>query len=277
MMPDVDNRALLFLHIPKTAGTTLNRIIEWQYSPFEIFTIDPHRIRATPERLRAWPEDRRRALRIVRGHFYFGLHDALPQGGTYFTILRDPVKRILSSYYFIQRRPLHPLHRKVKGGRIGIPDFLRLTQHRQNLQCRLIAGIKSGEGDDVKILEIAKNHLSNHFRVVGISERFEESLVLMAQTFGWEIPYYENRKVTKNRPPPDPSDIELIKASNQFDLELYEFGKSLFETSLEARRAEVEKGLAQLRTLQKPTGIESFYKSTMGAGRFLLSKVASAR
>jgi hypothetical protein len=44
--------ALIFRHVPKTAGTTLNRIIEWQCSPFAIFTMDPYRIRATAERLK---------------------------------------------------------------------------------------------------------------------------------------------------------------------------------------------------------------------------------
>ena len=51
----MDRRALVFLHIPKTAGTTLNRIIEWQYNPLLIFTMDPYRIRATAERLAALP------------------------------------------------------------------------------------------------------------------------------------------------------------------------------------------------------------------------------
>ena len=51
MIREMDGKALIFLHIPKTAGTTLNRIIEWQYSPLTIFTMDPYRIRATPERL----------------------------------------------------------------------------------------------------------------------------------------------------------------------------------------------------------------------------------
>ncbi len=51
MIREMDGRAVIFLHIPKTAGTTLNRIIEWQYNPLAIFTMDPYRIRATPERL----------------------------------------------------------------------------------------------------------------------------------------------------------------------------------------------------------------------------------
>ena len=271
----MDQRTLLFLHIPKTAGTTLNRIIEWQYNPLSIFTIDPYRIRATAERLATFSEGRRRSLRVVRGHFYFGLHQLLPQGGTYITILRDPVSRTLSSYYFIQRRPLHPLHRKVKGGRIGIDDFIRLTLHRQNLQCSLIAGIKTDRGADERVLEIAKGNLVKWFSVVGISERFEESLMLMAKTFGWEVPYYENQKVTKNRPPPDPAAVETIRQHNQLDLELYAFGKNLFEQNLNQKKSQVEEGLARLGRLEKPGALESFYKSTAGAGRFALSKIAS--
>ena len=41
MIGEMDRQALIFLHIPKTAGTTLNQIIEWQYSPLSIFTLDP--------------------------------------------------------------------------------------------------------------------------------------------------------------------------------------------------------------------------------------------
>jgi galactose-3-O-sulfotransferase len=272
----MDNQALIFLHIPKTAGTTLNRIIEWQYNPLSIFTMDPYRIRATPERLKELPEARRRRLRMVRGHFYYGVHEFLPQGATYITMLREPVARFLSAYYFLQRRPLHPMHRKVTSERIGVEDFIRLTPHRQNLQCSLIAGIKSNGKCEERTLDIAKANLEKSFSVVGISERFEESLMLMAKTFDWDVPFYENRKVSKNRPKVEASAVEMIKEHNRLDIELYEFGKSLFEASLARNQTAVRDGLATFRTLPKPTSIESFYKSTVGAGRFLMTKIASA-
>ena len=272
----MDNRALIFLHIPKTAGTTLNRIIEWQYNPLSIFTMDPYRIRATPERLKQLPEARRRRLRMVRGHFYYGIHEFLPQGATYITMLREPVARFLSAYYFLQRRPLHPMHRKVTSEKIGVEDFIRLTPQRQNLQCSLIAGVKSQGKVEAGILEIAKENLAKSFSVVGISERFEESLMLIAKTFDWQIPFYENRKVTKSRPPVEPGAIEMIKEHNRLDVELYEYGKGLFEASLAKNEEAVREALASFRTLPKPTSIESFYSSTVGAGRFLMTKIASA-
>ena len=275
MICEMDRPAIIFLHIPKTAGTTLNRIIEWQYNPLAIFTIDPYGIRATAQRLGELSEERRRGLRMVRGHCYYGLHKLLPQGATYITMLRDPVKRFLSSYYFIQRRPLHPLHRKVKDEQLGVEAFLRLTAHRQNLQCGMIAGVKADKCAE-STLELAKENLMRSFSVVGICERFEESLMLTALTFDWEIPFYENRKVTKSRPKIDPASVELIKEHNRLDLELYRFGNQLFEASLEKKKDTVEGGLARLRTLPKPTPIESWYNSAVGAGRFLVTKIASA-
>ena len=183
----MDREALIFLHIPKTAGTTLNRIIEWQYSPFAIFTMDPYRIRATAERFKRLPEARRRRLRVVRGHMFYGIHEFLPQGATYITMLRDPVARVLSAYYFVLRRPLNPLHRKLKKERLRVEDCLRLFPDRNNLQCRFIAGVKDTAIADERLLDMAKENLTKSFSVVGICERFEESLILISKTFGWEV------------------------------------------------------------------------------------------
>jgi len=271
----MDRQALIFLHIPKTAGTTLNRIIEWQYNPLSIFTLDPYRFRATAERFMTLSEERRRRIQVVRGHLYYGLHEHLPQGATYITMLREPVARFLSSYYFILRRPLHPLHRKLKKEQLGVEDYLRLVPHRHNLQCRLIAGIKDKVIDEGPLLETAKEHLAKSFSVVGICERFEESLMLIAKTFGWEVPFYENRKVSKNRSRVDQKAIDMIREHDRLDLELYEFGKGLFEESLRKKADAVNAGLEALRALPKPGSVESLYKSSVGAGRILVSKVAS--
>ncbi len=272
----VQDKTLIFLHIPKTAGTTLNRIIESQYSPWAIYTIDPHRIRATPERLTRLPEARRRRLRVVRGHFFYGIHECLPQGATYITMLRDPVARVLSAYHFILRRPLNPLHRKLKRERLTVQDCLRLFPQRHNLQCRLLSGIQDSSIKDEQLLETAKKNLITSFKVVGVSERFEESLSLMAQAFGWRIRFYENRKVAKNRPVVDPQLAKTIREHEYLDVELYEFGKNLFEEALQQKQDEVRKRVAALRALRRPGPMKRFLLSNTTVARFILNKILSA-
>jgi hypothetical protein len=267
--------ALIFLHIPKTAGTTLNRIIEWQYDPRLIYTVDPYQIRATVGRLRTLSEGRRRRLQVVRGHLIYGVHDCLPQGGTYITMLRDPVKRVLSSYQFILRRPLHPLHRKLKAKGIGVEEFLTYTANRQNLQTKMLAGVPYVGPCDDNTLQKAIAHAERDFTVVGLSERFQESLLMIAATYQWKIPYYENRKVSKSRPEIDPAMIALIRQHNPYDLALYEYGQKRFEQDLRRHAEAMKQTAATLEATPKPGKLESFLTTTIGTSRFLVSKVTS--
>jgi Sulfotransferase family len=271
-----NREALIFLHIPKTAGTTLNRIIDWQYAPRLIYTVDPHRIRATVSHLYALPEERRRRLQVVRGHLTYGVHELLPQGATYITMLRDPVTRLLSSYRFILRRPLHPLHYKLKRHHLGPQDLIHLTPQSQNLQCRFISGIGKNGFCDARAFEMAKENLKRSFRVVGLSERFHESLLLMIAAFGWKVPFYQNWKVAKVRPSIDPALAETIRENNKLDVELYEFGKELFELQLQQSRELVQRLDSTMASRNKPTTLDRFYYSTFGLARFLTSKVVSA-
>ena len=272
----MQREALVFLHIPKTAGTTLNRIIEWQYNPLEIFTVDPFRIRATAQRFKTFPEARRRRYRVVRGHLHYGIHEFLPQGATYVTMLREPAARLLSSYFFILRRPLHPLHRKLKKRKLGVKGLIALTPNSQNLQCRFISGIGKTGLCDRSTLEKAKKHLVQSFSVVGISERFQESLLLIAAKFDWRLGYYENRKVARNRPAIEAEVVDLIRGHNSLDVELYEFGKKLFEEDLRQHKDVVRKARLAMDSLAKPSRLEAGLRSGMGTARFLISKIGSA-
>lgn len=272
----VDREALIFLHIPKTAGTTLNRIIEWQYSPTAIFSVDSLRIRATVRRFKTFSEQRRRRYRVVRGHLHYGIHEFLPQGATYITVLREPVARLLSSYHFILRRPLHPLHRKLKKERLAVEDLILLTPQRQNLQCRFISGIGTNDLCDERALDLAKENLTRSFRVVGLSERFQESLALMMTAFGWKVPFYQNRKVSKIRPSVEPNVIDAIRENNRLDLELYDFGKKLFEEKLRQNKDAIAQALTALNAAPNPGWRPRLWHSSVGLGRFLVSKIESA-
>src|SRR4051812_5972736 len=99
---------LIFLHIPKTAGSTLTTIMHRQYSADEIYDI--YEVRKSPQ-LMALPEEQRAKIKLLKGHIPFGLHAFLPNGkAEYFTILREPVDRVLSHYYHFARQRTDPFY-----------------------------------------------------------------------------------------------------------------------------------------------------------------------
>lgn len=267
---------LIFLHIPKTAGTTLNRIIERQYSPFSIYTINPYRIKASLERLKQLPEKRRRRLRVVRGHLPYGIHKSLPQEVAYVTLLREPAARVLSAYHFVLRRPLHPLHRRLTRERLEVDDCLRLFPQFRNLQCRAISGLGDAAPCDERLLDVAKANLTKSFGVVGFCERFEESLILISSTFGWKLSFYENRRVAKSHPLVEPRLEALIREHNSLDEELYEFAKTLFEEALRQNAEAVKEGLAMLGAIPRPRVLHRSWQSGISAAKFFANKIVSA-
>jgi len=219
----------IFLHVPKAAGTTLQRIIERNYRPEETYSIDGShgdRVDASLERLRALPDAEKRRLRMIKGHMAFGIHAAMPQPSSYITVLRDPVARVVSHYHYVRRHPEHYLHEVVVGKGMSLGDYATsgLSVELENGQVQLLAGLWNLR------IEITRDHLATalanldaHVSVAGLAERFDESLLLMRQACGWRLPLYasENVAPASARKPIDPDVRAEIERRNSLDRELY--------------------------------------------------------
>ena len=105
--PNLDEaeRTLIFVHIAKTAGTTLKRILEKIYRRDSIVTVtrdleskDINNI-LVDDFKRLSPQEKRK-IRFIRGHLPFGLHQYINNPYDYITMLRHPVERAVSWYYF---------------------------------------------------------------------------------------------------------------------------------------------------------------------------------
>jgi hypothetical protein len=234
----------IFLHIHKTAGTTLHRIIERQYPPEEIHFLQGDDGHAAIEEFKALSEEQRASIRMLKGHMAFGLHAWIPGPSTYFTILRDPIERVISDYYFILREPNHYLYDIVASENLGLQTFLerQIPVMLNDAQVRMISGVWGGPGFgecDRDTLELAKKNLCEHFAVVGITEKFDETLFLLKETFDWQNSIeYQHHNVTQNRPKKSDlgrETLRTIKEANQLDIELYAYAEKLFRTQIRRR------------------------------------------
>ena len=248
------NQVLIYVHLPKCGGTTLSRLIEWEYEPWRIFTIDPSFFRWSYNRLKRLPPQRLNRIDVFKGHMPFGLHRRLSRPATYITVLREPVARSISAYVFAANYRLHPDYRVVS--RMTLEEFVRDKDYH-NLQTKLLAGVDTNydflAGEcTAETLAVAEENLTQHFSLIGLTEKFDYALALAKVLFGWNISRYANFNVTKVRGQksgghkgrvPD-STLNLIADLNRFDMELYQhvipLCEQLFARAGEAARAELE-------------------------------------
>jgi hypothetical protein len=233
-------RPLIFLHIPKAAGSTVQKMVMQHYpgALSYIFTGDTAQWLEFPK----MSEDDRASLDVILGHVHYGIHEHLPDPATYITMLRDPVDRVVSHYYYVLSNPDHYLHRKIARRGYTLEEFAitRISHELDNDQVRWLTSLHHFDvrvGDvDRSLLEEAKWNLENGIAAVGLLERFHESLTCFERAFGWEDSSMPSpRNVNPDRPPLseiDPRALAAIREVNHFDVELYEFVEALFEEQL---------------------------------------------
>ncbi len=205
------NKQSIFLHIPKTGGTTLECTI-----------------RGTK-----WLKNDNK---LTYRHLVMesGKSDAgdvfLPENFdkysnfNIYTMLRHPVDRLVSEYYFAKDRQGHLS--KIKSKPKTLKQFVS-TNESANYMTRFFLGqkiyspIKLKQADVDKVINVI-DRLPIH---VGIFEQFDKSLAYLSQVLGFKIPKkIEVKRVTLNRPKVNEiSDEirEIIINKNDLDFQLY--------------------------------------------------------
>ncbi|MDB4452797.1 sulfotransferase family 2 domain-containing protein [bacterium] len=242
MVPKENN--LIFLHVPKTAGSTFHMLLNARYSQAETFNVFGSRF-SEPE-IAAFiddPIDNKTGIRLLKGHMPFGLHKYMPGHSKYISILRDPIDRVISQYYYIKKNNYNPLHEAVEGRGMSLPDFVSsgLAVGMNNGQCRFLNGdLDAYAFNDCsgELLENAKSHITEHFSWLGVTERFDESILILAGELGWEKPpFYFRENVAKKRnivKDVKPEEIEVIKNFNSLDIQLYNYVNGLLDEQIKS-------------------------------------------
>ena len=183
------------------------------------------------------PEAERARPRLIMGHTVFGLHELVPRPSTYISMVRKPKSLVLSQYNFVLRTEGHRHHEEVTRRGMSLEDYIEsgLSLEMDNSQTRAIAGdldTPFGACTD-EMLERAKRNIEGHFAVVGITERFDESLILLQRAFGWRRVNYVSANVAPGkRPEPSARALELIAEHNRLDDELYRWVGERFDATI---------------------------------------------
>jgi hypothetical protein len=258
-----DGRTLVFLHVPKTAGTTLGWIIRRQYPQSRTMDIQPDHMVDKYRKFLALPEPARRGLRCLTGHIPYGMHRWLPQGARYVTMLRHPVDWTVSLHAFIQRMTFFDQDPDLAGFRSGrgltLDAFVSFLAdaHLADMQTRLIAGQVGFETllppyapltSDA--LDVAKRNLTEQCECVGIIERFDESLLLMQRRFNWRNVHYRPLNTGEGAGKEttlSPALRDRILAINSRDVALYDAARRRVESDIALLGEDFQRQLRRFR------------------------------
>lgn len=115
-------RRIVFLHIPKCAGSSVNALFKYAIGPTRkgsTILIDD-RLEGADYKLKI---EKARCVPFVGGHFGFETLKLIRGDALTFTVLRDPFERIRSTYgHFHTRKDGNPLRHKVP--HMSIEDYL---------------------------------------------------------------------------------------------------------------------------------------------------------
>jgi hypothetical protein len=220
----------LFLHIQKTAGTSIIHQARqyygddltshgdcWNFSPSELNHVG-----------------------FVSGHIGFQYAKSLMASRYTFTFLRNPVERILSMYYFCRTRSPDEFEIYRKAHEFDLPQFLEAAHWdpwiRKNIWNNQVWQLAHGYAhlDDrtidtfteVELLSLAKDHLLQ-FSHVGFTETFDSDSAIILEALALPVRLKSPRlNDLPNRPRASdlsPSIRALLDELTVLDRQLYSY------------------------------------------------------
>ena len=231
-MVDNNNSMLIFLHILKTGGSTLQSILQKQYSKW-ILINENEKVLNKQTINELLIENNMEDVNCMFGHYPYGIHKHFFRSYQYITFLREPVERVISLYYYIKNTKGHSMYNSMQ--KVSLDEFVSREEYK-HLVCNHQTGYLSGECSLITgyinnpNLPLAIQNIENDFTVVGIMEMYEESLYLMKQNLKWseQVFNYSKQNINKNKPLKEQIPLEIIRKIEELiilDRKLYTYSK----------------------------------------------------
>lgn len=230
------NILLVFLHMPKAGGTSLKRAIAHVYGRH---FVDYH-ARLSADVLQRYDLKSSADVRALVSHHGYGFHrqfgsedgamqegDGIFQGRDirYVTLIRDPVERLKSMYYFVTTFHAHRFYEATK--EMAPEDFfhfmLEHSRHEmEEIQCGLLDNTETPD------FGRARDTLES-FYMFGTVENSQGLMEDLAGGLNWpsDIPYERrNASPKEGRADIAPEVVDWIIQHNRNDRKLYDFVKN---------------------------------------------------
>lgn len=221
---------ILFDHLPKCGGTSLNAYLQAHYPRRKTFSTKGYNSMESVNKFKKLPEADRHGYDYVKGHMAHELLDWAHPESLKVTLFRDPVERIISHYYYARTTTTHYLHSRICTLGISLGHYIShdgMSVELRNWYTTHFSGmtIEEAENDPKEAVSRALNAVLNRYDLVGFLDDFSSFAEKLRAQANLRYPYQDQRlNVTADRPPRDSIEsftIRKIERVNFLDVRFY--------------------------------------------------------
>jgi len=225
----------IFLHSQKCGGVTLKDVMARQYdNVFDIRRFIHFEDRASD--LKNLSQLEQSKIDLIQGHQFFGIHKDTDTKCQYFTLMREPVSKIISLYKSYRRKPDCPQYKNAM--KYSFDEFInrKLDLHFDNGSVRVFSNMRNSEVEFGQITDENLNDAILNLRTriyVGITEMFQESVIMLYNHLNWRsYPLYTKANFAKETDCffVSQDTLDKIKEINRYDVRLYKYAVRLFKS-----------------------------------------------
>jgi hypothetical protein len=246
---------IFFIHPPKSGGSTVISFFDLNVGKdrFANFVWDRE----------GWGSCRAKLLGsgIGGGHHPYGMHRTIKHPVRYCTILRDPLARQISHYWYAASGKNGEVKRGVsvsmpealvQQGAMSLDEWVGESLAGKNLFVQMLSGHSVLNESS---LAAAQSHLRQHIGTVGLCENMSEFLLRLAGMNGLKLPFYfeTNRTIgtPKGNSPLSDAARQKFLEDNRLDYELFHDAKRLIQSQVDEGGDVFSNALELVQVIQK--------------------------
>lgn len=260
---------LIFLHVPKAAGTS---VISSLFSIYNFSEIMPRHLLRVPggtirlEDLISLKENQKENIKFLYGHHLYGIDKHFRSSCKYIAVTRDPLDILLSLHSYHHTDTVQGFYERSQTGtgKMDLETFFN-CQTRNNIldlcvdlfpdideKLRMYQSSTIGTKQNIYSMDYTKEIVQRDFLLFGYVDKLPEFIYVLGFKMGWgKLPCLPWYNVTRNRKNSENRSAEMIREKLILANEKYQWIKMQFDKELQRlinKFPEIEKDIKNYKT-----------------------------